>query len=66
MSDNRALVEPVYKSLACDRLRVRSQPIIDLSTGEVHAEELLVRIATDGGALLLPKSFLPAAELLAV
>jgi EAL domain-containing protein (putative c-di-GMP-specific phosphodiesterase class I) len=48
--------------LACDRLRVRSQPIIDLSTGEVHAEELLVRIATDGNALLLPESFLPAAE----
>jgi EAL domain-containing protein (putative c-di-GMP-specific phosphodiesterase class I) len=59
---DRALVELVYKALACDRLRVRSQPIIDLSSGEVHAEELLVRITTDFGALLLPESFLPAAE----
>jgi EAL domain-containing protein (putative c-di-GMP-specific phosphodiesterase class I) len=62
VNDDRALVELVYKSLACDRLRVRSQPIIDLSTGEVHAEELLVRIADDNGALLLPDTFLPAAE----
>lgn len=59
--DEIAVVELVYKSLACDRLRVRSQPIIDLCTGDVHAEELLVRIET-GGGLLLPESFLPAAE----
>jgi EAL domain-containing protein (putative c-di-GMP-specific phosphodiesterase class I) len=60
--DDSAAVELVYKSLACDRLRVRSQPIIDLSTRDVHAEELLVRIATDGGGLLLPENFVPAAE----
>ena len=62
LDDDRAVVELVYKSLACDRLRVRSQPIIDLSTDEVHAEELLVRIATESDALLFPESFLPTAE----
>ena len=60
--DDSALLELIYKSLACDRLRVQSQPIIDLSTEQVHAVELLVRIATDDGALLLPGSFLPTAE----
>jgi EAL domain-containing protein (putative c-di-GMP-specific phosphodiesterase class I) len=57
-----ALIELLYKSLACDRLRVQSQPIIRLADGEVHAEELLLRIATDQGGLLLPESFVPAAE----
>jgi EAL domain-containing protein (putative c-di-GMP-specific phosphodiesterase class I) len=60
--EDRAAIELVYKSLACDRLRVQSQPIIGLFSGQVHAEELLVRIATDEGRLLLPKAFLPAAE----
>ena len=57
-----ALIELLYKSLACDRLRVQSQPIIRLADGEVHAEELLVRIVTEEGALLLPEAFLPTAE----
>ena len=61
-ADDRASIELIYKSLACDRLRVHSQPIIDLKSGEVHAEELLVRIVTDDDALLLPESFIPAAE----
>ena len=60
--DDRAAIELVYESLACDRVRVVSQPIIGLSSGEVHAEELLVRIATEDGELLLPGAFLPAAE----
>jgi EAL domain-containing protein (putative c-di-GMP-specific phosphodiesterase class I) len=61
-ADDRALVELIYRSLACDRLRVHSQPIIRLADEEVHAEELLVRIATEDGALLLPEAFVPAAE----
>jgi EAL domain-containing protein (putative c-di-GMP-specific phosphodiesterase class I) len=56
------VIELIYKALACDRLRVQSQPIIRLADGEVHAEELLVRIAADDGGLLLPESFLPVAE----
>jgi EAL domain-containing protein (putative c-di-GMP-specific phosphodiesterase class I) len=60
--DDGAVIELVHKSLACDGLRVQAQPIIELSTGDVHAEELLVRIATDDGRLLLPETFLPAAE----
>jgi EAL domain-containing protein (putative c-di-GMP-specific phosphodiesterase class I) len=59
---DRAAIELVYESLACDRVRVVSQPIIGLSSDEVHAEELLVRMATKQGELLLPEAFLPAAE----
>jgi EAL domain-containing protein (putative c-di-GMP-specific phosphodiesterase class I) len=60
--EDRASIELVYKSLACDRLRVQAQPIIGVFSGEVHAVELLVRIAADDGRLLLPEAFLPAAE----
>lgn len=43
-------------------MRVQSQPIIRLADEEVHAEELLVRLATDDGGLLLPENFIPVAE----
>jgi PAS domain S-box-containing protein len=46
-----------------DRLVVFSQPVIDLATGRADASELLVRMkAPDDSGLLMPASFLPAAE----
>lgn len=46
------------------RLVVHSQPIVDLATGRVVQEELLVRMrsAEDPGRLIAAGSFLPAAE----
>lgn len=56
-------VELIQDSLDCDRLRVDSQPIMDLATGELSHEELLVRMVTEDGRVLMPGRFMPVAEL---
>ena len=45
-----------------DRLILHAQPIIDLRTGEVTQQELLVRLQDDDGTILPPSEFLPLAE----
>ena len=52
----------VRSALVQDRLRVMSQPIIDLSNGRIASEELLVRIAAPDGRHIAPGAFLPIAE----
>ena len=56
-------MELIKDSLACERLRVDSQPIMDLSTGQITHEELLVRMVTPDGLVLMPEQFMPVAEL---
>jgi diguanylate cyclase (GGDEF)-like protein/PAS domain S-box-containing protein len=55
-------VERIRGALDEDRLVVYSQPIIDLQTGSVAREELLVRMVDPHGDKIPPASFLPAAE----
>jgi diguanylate cyclase (GGDEF)-like protein len=55
-------VERIRAALRDDRLVAYSQPIVDVQTGEVVQEELLVRMVDDGGRLVPPSSFLPTAE----
>jgi diguanylate cyclase (GGDEF)-like protein/PAS domain S-box-containing protein len=55
-------VERIRSALDEDRLVVYSQPIIDVETGEVAREELLVRMVDPHGDKIPPASFLPAAE----
>jgi EAL domain-containing protein (putative c-di-GMP-specific phosphodiesterase class I) len=57
-----AIADLVQDALALGRLSVAAQPIVDLRTGRVEAEELLVRLAGEDGETLLPADFLPAAE----
>jgi PAS domain S-box-containing protein len=45
-----------------DRLVLHSQPIVELASGRIVQEELLVRMRGDGGELILPGEFLPPAE----
>jgi PAS domain S-box-containing protein len=45
-----------------DRLVLHAQPILDLETGQVAHEELLVRMNGEGGILIPPAEFLPSAE----
>ena len=56
------MVGLVRAALADDRLRTDSQPIIRVATGEQSAEELLARVVTEDGQVLLPDRFLPACE----
>ena len=49
-------------AVADGRLRTAAQPIVRVATGDVSSEELLVRLATEDGRILLPDAFVPAAE----
>lgn len=55
-------VEEVRAAIEHDRFVVFSQPILDLRTGAVASEELLVRIRTPDGELIQPFAFLATAE----
>jgi diguanylate cyclase (GGDEF)-like protein/PAS domain S-box-containing protein len=55
-------VERIRSALDEKRLVVYSQPIVDLETGRVAREELLVRMVDPYGDRIPPVSFLPAAE----
>jgi EAL domain-containing protein (putative c-di-GMP-specific phosphodiesterase class I) len=55
-------VEEVRAAIEHDRFIVFSQPILDLRTGAVASEELLVRIKTPDGQLIQPFAFLATAE----
>jgi EAL domain-containing protein (putative c-di-GMP-specific phosphodiesterase class I) len=57
-----AIVDLVHDALAFGHFSVAAQPIVDLKTGQVEAEELLVRLTDAYGETLRPASFLPAAE----
>jgi len=52
----------IRDALDDDRLVLYSQPIVPLSTRAKRCEELLVRMVGRKGELILPGSFLPAAE----
>jgi PAS domain S-box-containing protein len=45
-----------------NRLVLAAQPIASLASGDVHRYELLVRLRDRSGLLIMPGSFLPAAE----
>lgn len=45
-----------------DRLVLHAQPIVDVATGAVIQQELLVRLRGEDGVLLPPAEFLPVAE----
>jgi diguanylate cyclase (GGDEF)-like protein/PAS domain S-box-containing protein len=50
------------RALAEDRLVLHAQPIVDLRTRATVRHEVLLRMVGDDGELILPESFLPAAE----
>jgi PAS domain S-box-containing protein len=52
----------VRLALAEERLVLYAQPIIDLSTGQVIQQELLVRLQQRDGTIMSPADFLPVAE----
>jgi EAL domain-containing protein (putative c-di-GMP-specific phosphodiesterase class I) len=61
--DDAAWCERLREALATDRLVLHFQPILSLRAGTVSHHEALLRLAdADGGELLAPAAFLPAAE----
>jgi len=57
-----AWVGRIRDALDQDRFALYAQPIIDLSTGSVVQHELLIRMLSPEGAIVLPERFLPTAE----
>jgi diguanylate cyclase (GGDEF)-like protein len=55
-------VEEIRRALEQERLVLYTQPIIDLRTGRLAQEELLVRMVGDSGEIIPPASFIPTAE----
>jgi PAS domain S-box-containing protein len=52
----------IRSAIEHDRLVLFSQPIIEIASGNIVQEELLLRMRGDGGELILPGRFLPPAE----
>ncbi len=57
-----AWIDRIREALSEDRLVLYAQPIVDLSSGEVVREELLIRMIDRNGTEIPPASFLPTAE----
>jgi diguanylate cyclase (GGDEF)-like protein len=57
-----AWVDRIRDALREDRLVLHAQPIVDLRSGAVAREELLVRMVDRHGGEIPPASFLPTAE----
>jgi PAS domain S-box-containing protein len=52
----------IRSAIEHDRLVLFSQPIIEIASGRIVQEELLLRMRGDDGELILPGRFLPPAE----
>ncbi len=55
-------IDAITTAMAEDRLVLLSQPIVDVLTGKVVQNELLLRMRESNGRLESPGSFLPVAE----
>lgn len=60
--ENLAWLEQVRGAIAAERFTLHAQPWIDLATGGVIREELLIRMLGEDGKIIPPGSFLPTAE----
>lgn len=57
-----AWLDRLRRAIAEDRLVLHSQPVVELSTGSVVQEELLVRMVDEEGEVVPPAAFLHVAE----
>jgi PAS domain S-box-containing protein len=52
----------IRHAIDADRFVLHAQPIVELESGEPVQQELLLRMVSDEGELIMPNEFLPAAE----
>jgi diguanylate cyclase (GGDEF)-like protein/PAS domain S-box-containing protein len=55
-------VEQIREAVRAERFVLHAQPILDLRTGKIVQEELLIRMLGVDGELVPPASFIPVAE----
>jgi diguanylate cyclase (GGDEF)-like protein/PAS domain S-box-containing protein len=61
-ADREIWIARIRDALDEDRLVLHGQPIVELATGAIVQQELLLRMRDPGGQLFPPSSFLPTAE----
>jgi diguanylate cyclase (GGDEF)-like protein/PAS domain S-box-containing protein len=61
-ADREMSIARIREALDKDRLVLHGQPIVELATGQIVQQELLLRMRDPGGHLFPPLSFLPTAE----
>jgi diguanylate cyclase (GGDEF)-like protein/PAS domain S-box-containing protein len=62
MAAQIACVEQLHRAIAGDGFELHSQAILDLRTGRLDNQELLIRLRGSDGRLVSPGSFIPVAE----
>jgi diguanylate cyclase (GGDEF)-like protein/PAS domain S-box-containing protein len=62
LADRTFWVSRIHEALEEDRFVLHAQPIIELATGAVVQQELLLRLRDRDGSLVPPLAFLPTAE----
>lgn len=62
MAEDIGWAERVRDAVDNDRFQVLYQPIVSLTSQEVLAYEVLLRLPTDDGQIIKPGGFIPAAE----
>jgi EAL domain-containing protein (putative c-di-GMP-specific phosphodiesterase class I) len=55
-------LQRIHTALAEDRFVLYGQPIIDLHTGQVTHNELLIRMLSEHGEIIAPALFIPTAS----
>ncbi|HEC29513.1 MAG TPA: EAL domain-containing protein [Gammaproteobacteria bacterium] len=62
MAEDMGWAARVKDMIENDRFILAYQPIVNTGTGETAAHEILLRMPTDDGQIILPGGFMPAAE----
>ncbi len=62
MAEDMGWISLVRDAIDNDQFKLLYQPIINLSTDEVHGYEVLLRLPTEDGKSIKPGGFIPAAE----
>lgn len=62
MAEDMGWVARVRDAIDNDRFELHYQPIVALSSQEIHAYEVLLRLPTEEGKSIKPGGFIPAAE----
>lgn len=62
MVEDMGWVSRVRDAIDNDRFELYYQPIVSLSSQEIHAYEVLLRLPTEDGSSIKPGGFIPAAE----
>ncbi len=62
MSEDMGWARRINDAIENNQFRLACQPIMELKTGEIYRQEVLLRMTDEHNELILPAGFLPSAE----